>query len=78
MILYFGIENSLLNWEYNTEMITSNYLQLKEKYMDSIFSDQDSLGFVCSEVLKRNENFSDAVIDFHTGSHMSLISLNYH
>lgn len=22
MIVYFGIENSLLNWDYNTEMIT--------------------------------------------------------
>ena len=45
--------------------------------MDSIFSGQDSLVFVFSEVLK-NKNFSDVVIDFHTGSHMSLISLNYH
>lgn len=31
-------------------MLTFAFLQLKEKYMDSIFSDQDSLGFVCSEV----------------------------
>lgn len=78
MILYFGIENSLLNWEYKTEIITDQItFSSKKNISTSIFSGQDSLVFVFSEVLK-NKNFSDAVIDFHTGSHMSLISLNYH